>query len=204
MEGPPPEWANADDYPTLEEVFESPDFGHPIPAAAATAGLAAALASTPGTHLLRNRAIALTSVLAATLSVVLGLLFTGPASTPVLSAQHAPPARAGHGGGPVPFTSPTPPAGRGGAPPAPTTAPGRRRGPPMGPALCRSRRPLRRPAGPAPPRHPRRRRALPVSAAHSWRPRPRPRGGARGRPSAPAPAPAPAARHRPRRRPPPR
>ncbi|HXN62795.1 MAG TPA: hypothetical protein VN886_20280 [Acidimicrobiales bacterium] len=123
MEGPTPEWANVDDYATLEEVFESPDFGHPIPAAAATAGLAAALASTPGTHLLRNRAIALTSVLAATLSVVLGLLFTGPASTPVLSAQHAPPARAGHGAGPVPFTSPTPPAGRAGATTAPTTPP---------------------------------------------------------------------------------
>src|SRR6202050_5671639 len=123
MEGPTPEWANVDDYATLEEVFESPDFGHPIPAAAATAGLAAALASTPGTHLLRNRAIALTSVLAATLSVVLGLLFTGPASTPVLSAQHAPPARAGHGAGPVPFTSPTPPAARAGATTAPTTPP---------------------------------------------------------------------------------
>ena len=123
MEGPTPEWANVDDYATLEEVFESPDFGHPLPAAAATAGLAAALASTPGTHLLRNRAIALTSVLAATLSVVLGLLFTGPASTPVLSAQHAPPARAGHGAGPVPFTSPTPPAGRAGATTAPTTPP---------------------------------------------------------------------------------
>jgi hypothetical protein len=123
MEGPTPDWANVDDYATLEQVFESPDFGHPLPAAAATAGLAAALATTPGTHLLRNRAIALTSVLAASLSVVLGLLFTGPASTPVLSALHAPPARAGHGAGPVPFTSPTPPAGRAGATTAPTTAP---------------------------------------------------------------------------------
>ena len=123
MEGPTPDWANVDDYATLEEVFESPDFGHPLPAAAATAGLGAALASTPGTHLLRNRAIALTSVLAASLSVVLGLLFTGPASTPVLTAQHAPPARAGHGAGPVPVASPTPPAGRAGATTAPTTPP---------------------------------------------------------------------------------
>jgi hypothetical protein len=123
MEGPTPDWANVDDYATLEEVFESPDFGHPLPAAAATAGLGAALASTPGTHLLRNRAIALTSVLAASLSVVLGLLFTGPASTPVLTAQHAPPARAGHGAGPVPVASPIPPAGRAGATTAPTTPP---------------------------------------------------------------------------------
>jgi hypothetical protein len=123
MEGPTPDWANVDDYATLEEVFGSPDFGHPLPAAAATAGLAAALASTPGTHLLRNRAIALTSVLAATLSVVLGLLFTGPASTPVVTAQHAPLARTGHGAGPVPTTAPTPPAGRAGATTAPTTPP---------------------------------------------------------------------------------
>ena len=120
MDGPTPDWANVDDYATLEEVFESPDFGNPRPAAAAAAGLAAALAATPGTHLLRNRAIASASVLAASLSVVLGLLFTGPASTPTLSAQHAPPpARHGH----VPTPTTTPLSGRSGAGTAPTTPP---------------------------------------------------------------------------------
>ena len=66
MEGSTPDWADVNDYATLEEVFKSPDFGHPVPAEAAAAGVVtAAAAGVTGTHLVRNRAIASASVLAA-------------------------------------------------------------------------------------------------------------------------------------------
>ena len=58
MEGSTPDWADTEDYATLEEVFAARTFGQPLPEVAAAAVPVTAAAVAPPTGLTRNRTIA--------------------------------------------------------------------------------------------------------------------------------------------------
>ena len=83
------DWAEAKDYATLEEVFGSPDFGHPaapeviVPPVTAAAAMARRLRRA---QLLRDRTIASVCGVGAAVSVAAALIIgSGPVSVPVLS-----------------------------------------------------------------------------------------------------------------------
>ncbi len=87
MGGSKPEWATASDHATLEEVFTSRSFGHPLPkeppAAVAPEPIVA-----PRLFFVRNRLVASGAAAAAALSVVAGLsIGAGPMAQSVLSAD---------------------------------------------------------------------------------------------------------------------
>ena len=88
MEGSTPDWAEAEDYATLEEVFNSRTFGQALPEVAAVAVPVAAATAVP-TGLARNRTIATFAVAAAALSVVAAVVTVGTGRTgrPMLSTQ---------------------------------------------------------------------------------------------------------------------
>ena len=125
MEGSTPEWARAEDYATLEDVFTSRSFGHPVPEDATEAvpavALAAAAAMAPKPYFAGSRIVASIAVAAAAVAGVAGLTVgTRPKSNPVVSAQ--PPSGQPPGPANVPDFRTPPPA----ATPAPTggAAPG--------------------------------------------------------------------------------
>ena len=115
MEGSTPDWAEAEDYATLEEVFNSRTFGRALPEVAAVAGTVAAATAFP-TGLARNRTIATFAVAAAALSVVaavvtvgsgrpggplLGTQASGPSQVPNFRFAPQPTSPAPTGGGPA-------------------------------------------------------------------------------------------------------
>src|SRR5580658_4852788 len=100
------DWFRADDYRTLEEVFESPDFTREVPpetlaaepallaTAAVTAGAAAATVHPLLGRSLRDRAIASLCAAGAAVSVVGALVIGGgPVGVPLATAPNP------HGGG---------------------------------------------------------------------------------------------------------
>ena len=87
MGGSKPEWADANDHATLEEVFASRSFGHPLPKAPRRAGVPQQISASK-LYFARNRFIASGAVAAAALSVVAGLsIGSGPIAQQVLSAR---------------------------------------------------------------------------------------------------------------------
>ena len=89
MRGSQPDWADSDDHATLEEVFTSRSFGHPLPEAPAPAVVPKVGTAMP--HFVHNPFIASAAAAAAALSVVAGLTIGGPAGQSLLSAHSAGP-----------------------------------------------------------------------------------------------------------------
>src|ERR1700722_15751016 len=87
MGGSKPEWAEVNDHATLEEVFTSRSFGHPLPKASPRAVAPAPIAAST-LLFVRSRLVASGAVAAAALSVVAGLsIGAGPMAQSVLSAH---------------------------------------------------------------------------------------------------------------------
>ena len=77
MEGSTPDWADTEDYATLEEVFASRTFGQALPEVAAGAVPVTAATLAPPTGLMRNRTVASFAAVAAALSVVAAVVTMG-------------------------------------------------------------------------------------------------------------------------------
>ena len=87
MGGSKPEWADANDHATLEEVFTSRSFGHPLPKAPRRAVVQEPITASK-LYFVRSRLVASGAVVAAALSVVAGLsIGAGPMAQSVLSAS---------------------------------------------------------------------------------------------------------------------
>ena len=87
MGGSKPERAHASDHATLEEVFTSPTFGHPLPETPRHVVLPPPVVASTR-YFVRNRLIASGAVVAAALSIMAGVsMGAGPVAQQIFSAQ---------------------------------------------------------------------------------------------------------------------
>ena len=92
MGGSKPEWADASDHATLEEVFTSRSFGQPLPESPPPSAVLPASIAASKLYFGRNRFIASGAAVAAALSIVAGVSFgAGPVAQSVLSAHSSGP-----------------------------------------------------------------------------------------------------------------
>src|SRR5271156_5654663 len=102
MGGSKPEWADASDHATLEEVFTSRSFGQPLPESPPPSSIVPASIAASKLYFGRNRFIASGAAAAAALSVVAGVSFgAGPVAQSVLSAHSSGPVVPGFGSTPT-------------------------------------------------------------------------------------------------------